>query len=172
MMVLKCTLPGIPDIYQGCEWPDHSLADLENRRPVDFTARAQGLRPTAEMPPPGHACRKQAVLRRCLAVRRSDPVFWREAPTKPWRVTGESDGLFAFSRGRGERSAIIMADVRGQARKAAATLPPLPDGMYWHDALTGRMFAPAQRFLLAGLLQTLPCAVLIPGPRGPDAVSV
>ncbi len=41
--LLKLTSPGIPDIYQGCELWDLSLVDPDNRRPVDFTARAECL---------------------------------------------------------------------------------------------------------------------------------
>lgn len=42
-VVLKCTCPGLPDIYQGCEGWDLSLVDPDNRRPVDFAIRRQGL---------------------------------------------------------------------------------------------------------------------------------
>src|SRR3984957_10496139 len=41
--ILKFTLPGVPDIYQGNELWDFSLVDPDNRRPVDFTLRAQLL---------------------------------------------------------------------------------------------------------------------------------
>ncbi len=39
--VVKLTVPGIPDIYQGCEMWDLSLVDPDNRRPVDFQRRAE-----------------------------------------------------------------------------------------------------------------------------------
>jgi (1->4)-alpha-D-glucan 1-alpha-D-glucosylmutase len=35
-LALKFTLPGVPDIYQGCEQWSFSLVDPDNRRPVDF----------------------------------------------------------------------------------------------------------------------------------------
>ena len=35
----KLTVPGVPDIYQGCELWDLSLVDPDNRRPVDFARR-------------------------------------------------------------------------------------------------------------------------------------
>jgi (1->4)-alpha-D-glucan 1-alpha-D-glucosylmutase len=41
--VLKLTLPGVPDIYQGTEFWDFSLVDPDNRRPVDYTARTKAL---------------------------------------------------------------------------------------------------------------------------------
>ncbi|GAB2563753.1 hypothetical protein GCM10027085_64610 [Spirosoma aerophilum] len=42
-VVLKCTSPGLPDVYQGCEGWDLSLVDPDNRRPVDFAVRQKGL---------------------------------------------------------------------------------------------------------------------------------
>jgi (1->4)-alpha-D-glucan 1-alpha-D-glucosylmutase len=41
--LLKLTLPGVPDIYQGNELWDYSLVDPDNRRPVDYKIRAQML---------------------------------------------------------------------------------------------------------------------------------
>jgi (1->4)-alpha-D-glucan 1-alpha-D-glucosylmutase len=38
--MLKLTVPGVPDIYQGTELWDLSLVDPDNRRPVDLAARA------------------------------------------------------------------------------------------------------------------------------------
>lgn len=40
-LVLKFLCPGVPDIYQGCEFLDLSLVDPDNRRPVDFDRRSQ-----------------------------------------------------------------------------------------------------------------------------------
>ena len=34
--LLKLTVPGVPDFYQGTELWDFSLVDPDNRRPVDF----------------------------------------------------------------------------------------------------------------------------------------
>jgi (1->4)-alpha-D-glucan 1-alpha-D-glucosylmutase len=42
-VLLKITAPGVPDFYQGTELWDFSLVDPDNRRPVDFAARAQLL---------------------------------------------------------------------------------------------------------------------------------
>src|SRR6266446_1155641 len=38
-LVLKLTIPGVPDIYQGGELWDLSLVDPDNRRPVDWERR-------------------------------------------------------------------------------------------------------------------------------------
>jgi (1->4)-alpha-D-glucan 1-alpha-D-glucosylmutase len=42
-IVLKLTVPGVPDIYQGTELWDLSLVDPDNRRRVDYDARAAAL---------------------------------------------------------------------------------------------------------------------------------
>src|SRR5690606_19851364 len=39
--LLKLTVPGVPDIYQGNELWDFSLVDPDNRRPVDYTRRQE-----------------------------------------------------------------------------------------------------------------------------------
>jgi (1->4)-alpha-D-glucan 1-alpha-D-glucosylmutase len=41
--LLKITLPGVPDFYQGCELWDFHLVDPDNRRPVDFDERRDRL---------------------------------------------------------------------------------------------------------------------------------
>jgi (1->4)-alpha-D-glucan 1-alpha-D-glucosylmutase len=41
--LLKLTIPGVPDIYQGSEFWDFSLVDPDNRRPVDYTPRRVSL---------------------------------------------------------------------------------------------------------------------------------
>ena len=47
-LVLKATMPGVPDFYQGTETWDLSLVDPDNRRPVDFASRAAALAANAE----------------------------------------------------------------------------------------------------------------------------
>ncbi|TKB91849.1 MAG: malto-oligosyltrehalose synthase [Nitrospira sp.] len=42
-VLLKIAAPGIPDFYQGTELWDFSLVDPDNRRPVDYTMRADFL---------------------------------------------------------------------------------------------------------------------------------
>lgn len=43
-VLLKITLPGVPDLYQGTELWDFNLVDPDNRRPVDFGVRTALLR--------------------------------------------------------------------------------------------------------------------------------
>jgi (1->4)-alpha-D-glucan 1-alpha-D-glucosylmutase len=46
--LLKLTVPGVPDLYQGTELWDFSLVDPDNRRPVDYDRRHQMLRALQE----------------------------------------------------------------------------------------------------------------------------
>lgn len=49
--LLKMTVPGVPDFYQGTELWDFSLVDPDNRQPVDYAKRQQllnSLRPVNE----------------------------------------------------------------------------------------------------------------------------
>ena len=47
-VLLKLTVPGVPDNYQGCELWDLSLVDPDNRRPVDYELRRAYLEQDAE----------------------------------------------------------------------------------------------------------------------------
>src|SRR5215203_1425602 len=47
-LVLKTTMPGVPDYYQGTEFWDLSFVDPDNRQLVDFAARAAGLAAVAD----------------------------------------------------------------------------------------------------------------------------
>ena len=64
-LVLKLTMPGIPDIYQGCEFEDFSLVDPDNRRPVDYEAREHAFYNKAE----SWSALKQSVLTTILQDR-------------------------------------------------------------------------------------------------------
>ncbi|GAA5508673.1 malto-oligosyltrehalose synthase [Novipirellula caenicola] len=43
-LILKATLPGVPDFYQGNEFWDFHLVDPDNRQPVDFETRTAVLK--------------------------------------------------------------------------------------------------------------------------------
>src|SRR5690606_6753943 len=47
-VLLKATLPGVPDFYQGTELWDFSLVDPDNRRPVDYELRQSLLKELAD----------------------------------------------------------------------------------------------------------------------------
>ena len=90
--LLGLTIPGVPDVYQGSELREDSLVDPDNRRPVDFEARA---RMVAEERP-GHP--KLLLVREALRLRRDRPELFTSYAAVP--AAGEAAGhVLAFDRG-------------------------------------------------------------------------
>lgn len=61
MTLLKLTVPGVPDVYQGDELESLNLVDPDNRRPVDWDTRRRAL---ANPPPKLHVLKETLALRR------------------------------------------------------------------------------------------------------------
>jgi (1->4)-alpha-D-glucan 1-alpha-D-glucosylmutase len=116
-LLLKLTVPGIPDIYQGDELLCLSLVDPDNRRPVDWEARRAAL---ADPPP------KLALIREALALRARRP----EAFAGAYAPLEAGDEACAFVRGG---DVVACAWVRGDGAAAVT----LPDGE-WRDVLESR----------------------------------
>lgn len=125
--VLKCTCPGVPDIYQGTELWDLSLVDPDNRRPVDFHIRAEmlnaALTPAAALKDWRDGEVKLALLARLLPLRAAEPALFRGdyGPIE----TG-TEQMFAFAR-RAEGKTLVVAVPRLCAKAAIARACPLPD---------------------------------------------
>ncbi|MBV8711088.1 MAG: malto-oligosyltrehalose synthase, partial [Solirubrobacterales bacterium] len=73
-LVLKLTVPGIPDIYQGDEMPFRALVDPDNRRPVDFDYNQAMLRRLMGGSPPIAQTRKLFTTLRLLGLRARRPA--------------------------------------------------------------------------------------------------
>jgi len=110
--LLRMTCPGIPDLYQGTEYWDFSLVDPDNRRPVDFAARAASLDagsdPAALMSTWRDGTVKQAVIARTLALRARCPGLFTEGAYIPLRTEGPgADQVLAFARVHEGRAAVV-----------------------------------------------------------------
>ena len=116
-LLLKLTVPGVPDIYQGDELLNLSLVDPDNRRPVDWEARRAAL---ADPPP------KLRLIQRALALRARRP----EAFAGSYEPLEAGDEACAFVRGG---SVVACAWLRGDGSATVA----LPDGA-WADVLGER----------------------------------
>jgi (1->4)-alpha-D-glucan 1-alpha-D-glucosylmutase len=105
--LIKCTAPGVPDIYQGTELWDHNLADPDNRRSVDFNLRRRllaeiGTLSIAEiLSRHAEGLPKLFLLQRVLSVRgQCAEAFGPRGAYQPLAAKGErSDHLLAFMRG-------------------------------------------------------------------------
>lgn len=185
-VTLRCTVPGVPDLYQGTEWWDQSLVDPDNRRPVDWSARADAL---AEAASPDELLRdfrdgriKQFVIRRLLALRREHPALFARGDFTALQLTGDAPVL-AFLRQQGSdcllvvvpltRSGTLPAD-GGEPDPATLPLPAasamaaasvvLPESLAavaWQDIFTlTRHRAGNNALALQPLLGRWPVAVL------------
>ena len=174
-LVLKATMPGVPDFYQGTETWDLSLVDPDNRRPVDFAARQATLTRVEH----GWAALaadwtdgavKLALTHKLLSLRNSLPTLFTDGAYEPITVTGpHRDEIVAFSRSAG-RNRVIVAAARRFGRVTDG-------GIHWpapvwqaelnvdnrqrqglRDALGGG--EPCRSLDVASLFAALPVAVL------------
>ncbi|WP_022928554.1 malto-oligosyltrehalose synthase [Patulibacter americanus] len=100
--LLKLTVPGVPDIYNGDELESLSLVDPDNRRPVDWARRAELLTTVRGADATGLDAfddadtRKLALIARTLDLRtRREEAF----ATGEYRPLDAGDGVCAFTRG-------------------------------------------------------------------------
>jgi (1->4)-alpha-D-glucan 1-alpha-D-glucosylmutase len=113
-ITLKATLPGVPDFYQGTEFWDLSLVDPDNRRPVDFAARADTLA-AIHTPDWQELTRnwrdgriKLAWTAQMLKIRNELADVFTNGDYEPLEVIGaHRDHIIAFTRRRGKDAAII-----------------------------------------------------------------
>jgi (1->4)-alpha-D-glucan 1-alpha-D-glucosylmutase len=158
--LLQLTMPGSPDIYQGCEVVNLSLVDPDNRRPVDFAGLHERLRRLREdgSSPADLDDEKLLVTSTALALRKSHKECFGDSGTyQP--LTTTSRHAVGFLRG-GEVAAVVT---RAQQRLEAAGgwgahAATLPDGL-WRDELTGSLHE-GGRVGCADLLESLPVALL------------
>jgi (1->4)-alpha-D-glucan 1-alpha-D-glucosylmutase len=72
-LLLKLTVPGVPDIYQGDELLSLALVDPDNRRPVDWNVRRELLAEVRRGAAPTDATRKLWLIVRALTLRAHRP---------------------------------------------------------------------------------------------------
>ncbi len=195
--IVQLTMPGVADVYQGCELTGLSLVDPDNRRPVDFERRRcmlARLDEAAERAAPaaddGLDLDKLLVTSRALRLRRAHPEWFRGCYEPVWAEGPAAHHVIAFARGtpapRG--SAAGDATPRGSAPggsapggSAVTVAPRLPGRLQrtggWADTVLllpeGRWLdvltgaRHGPRPLLAVLTRRLPVALLVPDGDGP-----
>jgi (1->4)-alpha-D-glucan 1-alpha-D-glucosylmutase len=175
--LVQLTLPGVADVYQGCELAGFSLVDPDNRRPVDFTRRREllaaldadllGLAPanrpvSLHVPAAGLDAEKLLVTSRTLRLRRDHPD-WFGGSCTPLRAEGPAARhAVAFARGGGSQAITVATRLPAGLRRIggwAQTVLPLPEGT-WRDVLTGATH-PGPQVPLSALTQPLPVALLV-----------
>ena len=182
--VLKLTVPGMPDIYQGTELWDLSLVDPDNRRPVQYGLRMRLLEETeaALDADRGEAMLrffrdwrdgrfKLATLATLLGLRREQPALFAEGGYEPVAAQGpQADQVCAFLRSHGDATALVATarfpsrlQAEGFGRGTTLALPEALQATRWRDVLTGREMRAEDGALAAdAVFAALSAAVLLP----------
>jgi (1->4)-alpha-D-glucan 1-alpha-D-glucosylmutase len=187
--LLKLTVPGVPDIYQGCEFWDLSLVDPDNRRPVDFAARRIGLEGAGLETAGGQGGDdiltrwrdgriKQRIIASTLGLRQRDPQLFALGDYRPLDSVGRhAERMVAFQRRSAGGMAVVavprlvlplMAGASVPLPPAdawddtALMLPELPEGWALRDVFTGRpiQLAADGRLPARWLFEYFPVALL------------
>ncbi|KAF0676041.1 malto-oligosyltrehalose synthase [Profundibacterium mesophilum] len=90
---LKLTVPGIPDIYQGCEIGSFLLTDPDNRAAIDFDRLAAALDDPSALPDFDRT--KLSLTRTLLRLRREHPALFAQGAYTPFLP---APGLLGFTR--------------------------------------------------------------------------
>lgn len=121
-LLIKLTVPGAADMYQGTELWDLSLVDPDNRRPVDYSHRMrlldaikQGWQTDSEQllkDMLGHkedGRIKQFVTLRALAARQHFSEVFEQGDYVPLKAVGPaSQNVVAYSRTYNDRAVIVV----------------------------------------------------------------
>lgn len=112
--LLKLTIPGVPDTYQGADLWDLSLVDPDNRRPVDYDGRRAMLDKRETVAEAAAHWRdgavKQALLATVLADRAARPELFARGSYTPLEVEGpRAEDVVAFARISSGESVVVVA---------------------------------------------------------------
>ncbi|WP_240918002.1 malto-oligosyltrehalose synthase [Phycicoccus sp. HDW14] len=164
--LVQLTMPGVPDVYQGCEIGMLSLVDPDNRRPVDWSDRRERLARVDDDEP----CfdlddDKMRLTSLALRLRREHPSAFVGPESTYTPVAVGSAHALAFARGDADGARSVTLVTRGAGRLADAggfgdaTLE-VPAGE-WVEVLSGRPVDGGGPVPLADLLADRPVALLV-----------
>ena len=174
--VLKCTLPGVPDFYQGTEIWDFSLVDPDNRRPVDYPWRERLLDSLAAATPADLKDQwktgqiKLFVIQRLLGYRRQHALLFQNGDYHEVAAAGkQADRIIAFERRWKEARLLVIVPritcdlgffpVGDTWIETSVTLHECaPSG--WLNILTNKTVAAGGVLALSAVLSDFPFAVL------------
>jgi (1->4)-alpha-D-glucan 1-alpha-D-glucosylmutase len=167
--VLKLTVPGVPDLYQGTENWDLNLVDPDNRRPVDFASRVAALGPLlaewkrspATVAADTWAARRDGRIKLLtiavlLRVRRERPELFASGAYRAWSAGDDEAAPGAFVRELGSDALCVVFE-RRPTRSTPRTVE-LPPEHSWRDLFTR---APVDGKIELGGPQAPPFAVLV-----------
>ena len=143
--LLRVTVPGVPDLYQGNEFWDFSLVDPDNRRPVDFNARQHALATPPDIGKLLFNWRdgriKQGLIAQVLALRKAHPELFHRGSYTPLDVVGRhAEHVVAFCREyQGKRALVVVP--RWPYRLLENGVHPQVNARVWGDTRVKLPFA-------------------------------
>jgi (1->4)-alpha-D-glucan 1-alpha-D-glucosylmutase len=151
--LLKLTVPGLPDTYQGDELWKYALVDPDNRRPVDWSEHASALESLRSGTPPTAETAKLHLTTAALDLRRRRPESFA---TNNYIKIETSPDVFAFLRG----DILVATSIRDTSTGTTPwTLPAEATGT-WHDVLSGETYDLPSSATLSGILGPTQLALL------------
>src|SRR5690606_10308110 len=126
--LVQLTMPGVPDIYQGCEVVNLSLVDPDNRRPVNYEDRIERLARLDEGEPPVDLDDEELlVVSRALRLRREHPEWFIGTEATYVPLPCDDGRALAFARGDADGPAVVVVACRAR-RDRPTGLVPVPTG--------------------------------------------
>ncbi|MAZ66156.1 MAG: 4-alpha-glucanotransferase [Kangiellaceae bacterium] len=192
--LLKLTVPGAPDIYQGTELWDFSLVDPDNRRPVDYALRRRMLAHIDEFLVDGAASDlvqqllsdyvsgevKLYSMWRMLQTRRQHHELFSEGDYQGLETKGAmADQLCVFSRTYEEQVMVVITPcmlanhltcdkppVGSFWQDSEVVLPEKLQGLTWREVFTEKELAIEGSMAMTDVLEHFPVAVLLAEVKG------
>jgi (1->4)-alpha-D-glucan 1-alpha-D-glucosylmutase len=180
--VLKLTLPGVPDFYQGSELWDLNFVDPDNRRAVDYERRKQLLRDIRQDSGRGmwdhlgaqpnewsDGSVKLRLIFDLLRLRKRQSSLFQEGSYEPLSASGAAvDRICAFAR-RTKSATLVVAILLYPGRNffqdiatAMVALPSETSAKIWIDLISQReITARGDLIAAADLFAPAPLAVLV-----------
>jgi malto-oligosyltrehalose synthase/4-alpha-glucanotransferase len=143
-LTLKCTCPGVPDIYQGAEFWDLSFVDPDNRSPVNYKERIAALeriaRPDFKIENitnnPADPAIKLFCLYKLLQLRKSLPGLFSKGLYEPLEI---SEDYLSFIRRYKDDWIIVILPLGGKliGRQDISIKLPIEAPTTWRNIFTG-----------------------------------
>lgn len=179
-VILRFTVPGVPDLYQGREGWDFSLVDPDNRRPVDYFRLGKDLEDDNCLATLASSWRdgriKQHLICKLLKLRENYPPLFIKPGYEVVLVQGElADHVVAFQCVSEDMKMLVIATrfglslsmddaLRSHAKGWGATHLSFPEeerSEEWKSILWGNTFKSSSAFGLDYFYGAIPYDVLI-----------
>lgn len=187
-VILKNTMPGVPDLYQGCELWDFSLVDPDNRRPVDYQRRmafleeikAKVLQDPLTLIRELFTTKKDGKLKlflttQILQARKNHLELFQQGNYQPVKVSGKlANHIVAFARSYQNQVAVTLIPRFLTQIISSGELPLGKDiwqdtqiefnqemPINWKNVITSQSLQGHGTLLVGDILEHFPVALLI-----------